>query len=92
MPPIAIFVSEMSGRWFLGFWLCSLPLLALSPLLGVNPLPASGVAGGWFGEHYGWRPVFLLRGIFGIVYAALLFGVLRGSGAERERFPQWYGD
>src|SRR5260221_10687376 len=48
MPPIAIFVSEMAGRWFLGFWLCSLPLLALTPFLGVDPLPASGATGGWF--------------------------------------------
>jgi ABC-2 type transport system permease protein len=48
LPPIAIFTFEMLGRWFVGFWLCSLPLLALSPLLGVNPFPASGAAAAWF--------------------------------------------
>lgn len=42
------FAAEMVGRWALGFALFSLPLLLCAPLLGVNPLPASPVAGGLF--------------------------------------------
>jgi ABC-2 type transport system permease protein len=38
------FSAQMAGRWVFGFCLFSLPLLLLSPLLGVNPLPASGAA------------------------------------------------
>jgi ABC-2 type transport system permease protein len=34
------FVGEMAGRWWLGVVLCSIPLLLLSPALGVDPLPA----------------------------------------------------
>jgi ABC-2 type transport system permease protein len=45
---VSQFVSQMVGRWFLGFGLLSLPLLLLSPLLGVNPLPASLSAAGLF--------------------------------------------
>ena len=39
------FTAEMMGPIVLGSALFSLPLLALSPLLGVDPLPASGGAG-----------------------------------------------
>lgn len=49
--PIGLFAQfavEMVGRWMFGFCLFSLPLLLLSPLLGVHPLPASPIAGGLF--------------------------------------------
>ncbi len=40
-----------------------------------------GVAGGWIGEHYGWRPAFTVLGILGVAYAmAALLGL-------RERPP-----
>jgi len=42
------FASEAFGKWILGFCMFSLPLLAFSPLLGVNPLPESAEAGGLF--------------------------------------------
>jgi ABC-type uncharacterized transport system permease subunit len=42
------FAAEMVGRWCPGFCLFSVPLLFLSPLLGVDPSPASPAAGGWF--------------------------------------------
>lgn len=38
------FAAEMVGRWWLGALACSLPLLALAPLLGVDPRPASPLA------------------------------------------------
>ena len=42
------FAAESFGGWGLGLCLFSLPLLQFAPLLGVNPLPASGAAGGLF--------------------------------------------
>jgi ABC-2 type transport system permease protein len=42
------FVAETFGHWIVGFCCFSLPLLALAPLLGVNPLPASPSAALWF--------------------------------------------
>jgi ABC-2 type transport system permease protein len=42
------FVAETSGQWLIRFGCFSLPLLALAPLLGVNPLPASPSAALWF--------------------------------------------
>lgn len=42
---VGIFAAEMVGRWLTGVALFSLPLLALSPLLGVDPRPASAAAG-----------------------------------------------
>jgi ABC-2 type transport system permease protein len=38
------FAAEMVGRWGLGLALCSLPLLLLAPLVGVDPRPASPAA------------------------------------------------
>ena len=43
-----IFTSEMVGRWLFGFCAFSLPLLAAAPLLGVDPTPASPLAGALF--------------------------------------------
>src|SRR5918911_3868068 len=37
--------AEMLGRWVVHFALFSAPLLALAPLLGVDPRPASASAG-----------------------------------------------
>jgi ABC-2 type transport system permease protein len=38
------YAAPMVGRWGVDFALFSLPLLLLAPLLGVDPLPASGTA------------------------------------------------
>lgn len=38
-----------------------------------------GTLGGWMGEHYGWRPVFLVLGGAGISYFPLLWWFLRGT-------------
>ncbi len=51
LKPIGVFgqfAAEMCGRWVFGFGAFSLPLLLCAPLLGVNPLPASPMAGGLF--------------------------------------------
>jgi ABC-2 type transport system permease protein len=45
---VAHYVSDMCGRWIVGFILFSVPLLLVAPLLGVNPLPASPVAAALF--------------------------------------------
>lgn len=45
---VSQFTSEMVGEWLWGFLFFSLPLLALSPLLGVHPLPASLSLALWF--------------------------------------------
>jgi MFS family permease len=36
-----------------------------------------GVAGGWIGEHYGWRPAFTFLGIVGVAYAMVALLGLR---------------
>jgi MFS family permease len=36
-----------------------------------------GVLGGWMGEHYGWRPLFLMLGAVGIGYFFVLYPLLR---------------
>jgi ABC-2 type transport system permease protein len=40
--------AEMAGTWVVDFVLCSMPLLAIAPLLGVDPRPASPIAGALF--------------------------------------------
>jgi ABC-type uncharacterized transport system permease subunit len=42
MPIVTQYAAEMVGEWALPMLLVSLPLLLLAPLLGVDPLPASG--------------------------------------------------
>jgi ABC-type uncharacterized transport system permease subunit len=42
------FAAEMLGKWAIDFVTFSLPLLLLSPLLGVDPRPVSPLAGGLF--------------------------------------------
>jgi len=42
------FAAEMAGRWMVNFTLCSLPLLLLAPLFGIDPRPANGAAGFFF--------------------------------------------
>ena len=37
--------AELAGRWSFGLIAFTLPLLAVAPLLGVSPLPASAVGG-----------------------------------------------
>jgi ABC-type uncharacterized transport system permease subunit len=51
LKPIGVFgqfAAEMCGRWMFGFGAFSLPLLLCAPLLGVDPRPASTLAGGLF--------------------------------------------
>ena len=48
MGTVAQFAAETFGRWWFSFSAFSVPLLLCSPLLGVNPLPASAAAAGWF--------------------------------------------
>jgi MFS transporter, Spinster family, sphingosine-1-phosphate transporter len=38
-----------------------------------------GVAGGWIGQQHGWRSVFTYMGAAGILYSAVLTGLLRQS-------------
>src|SRR5262245_34300289 len=42
------FAAEMAGRWSVNFLLFSIPLLAIAPVLGVDPRPVSPPAGGLF--------------------------------------------
>jgi ABC-type uncharacterized transport system permease subunit len=42
------FTAEASGKWIFEFCVFSIPLLLLSPFLGVQPLPASLTAAGFF--------------------------------------------
>ena len=39
----------------------------------------AGVGGGWIGEHYGWRPIFILLGSIGMVYCLFVILGLRES-------------
>jgi MFS family permease len=41
-----------------------------------------GVAGGWIGEHYGWRPAFTFLGILGVAYALVALLGLREKQAN----------
>jgi MFS transporter, Spinster family, sphingosine-1-phosphate transporter len=44
-----------------------------------------GAGGGWMGEHHGWRSAFIVLGIAGVAYTAILLLVLRGrSNGRRE--------
>lgn len=42
-----------------------------------------GLGGGWIGEHYGWRPVFLLLGGAGLIYGAIVMLGLREHSEPR---------
>ncbi len=42
-----------------------------------------GAAGGWMGEHYGWRVVFLILGVAGVAYFPILWLFLRRSKTIR---------
>jgi MFS family permease len=47
-----------------------------------------GAGGGWMGEHYGWRSAFIVLGIAGVAYTAVVVSVLRGERtARREESP-----
>lgn len=48
MPLATQFAAEMIGDWAVPFLLVSVPLLVLSPVLGVDALPASGLRLGLF--------------------------------------------
>jgi ABC-2 type transport system permease protein len=48
MGTVEQFVAEACGRWLFSFCAFSIPLVALSPLLGVDPLPASWRAAALF--------------------------------------------
>ncbi len=45
MPLAGIVTAEMFGKWRVGFWTVTVPLLLVCPLLGISPLPASVLAG-----------------------------------------------
>jgi ABC-2 type transport system permease protein len=45
MTAVEHYAADMAGRWLFGLGLVSLPLLLCAPLIGVNPLPASPLAG-----------------------------------------------
>jgi ABC-type uncharacterized transport system permease subunit len=70
------FSALMAGRWLLGLCLFSAPLLLVSQLLGVNPLPVNGAAGVLFVLS------LLLTAVAGValdfIFAALLV-YLEGS-------------
>lgn len=42
-----------------------------------------GVAGGWMGEHHGWRSPFILLGLIGLVYAVVLARGIRNDGRTK---------
>ena len=43
-----------------------------------------GMGGGWMGDRYGWRAAFLILGLTGVLYAAVLvFGLKEAPGAQR---------
>lgn len=48
MTMVEHYAADMWGRWLVGLGFFSLPLVLLSPLLGVHPLPASPLAGALF--------------------------------------------
>ncbi len=45
LPLAGIVTAEMVGKWRVGFWTVTVPLLLICPLLGISPLPASVLAG-----------------------------------------------
>jgi ABC-2 type transport system permease protein len=61
--------AEMAGRWWLGLALCSLPLLALAPLGGVDPRPAGPLALALF------VPSLLLAVVVGLALEFLVGGL-----------------
>lgn len=100
------FAAEMAGRWIIGFVFFSLPLLAISPLLGVDPRPANAIAAGLFAASLalGIGVGLAIELIFAAAQIALslpswLAGALRGalaslfSGAllPLAVFPAWAG-
>jgi MFS family permease len=42
-----------------------------------------GAGGGWMGDHYGWRSSFVVLGIAGVAYTAVVVFVIRGGRAGR---------
>jgi ABC-2 type transport system permease protein len=48
LPVVAQIMAETAGRWIPSLLLYSLPMLVLSPLLGIHPLPASTMQGSLF--------------------------------------------
>jgi MFS family permease len=51
-------------------------------MTGISVGSGLGGLGGWLAERYGWSYAFTLFGIIGIVYAALIFFVLRDAPRE----------
>jgi MFS family permease len=45
---------------------------------------AGGMGGGWVGEHYGWRPVFVMLGAAGVAYSLFALWAVR-ENADRQR-------
>jgi MFS family permease len=51
-------------------------------------LVLGGVAGGWIGEQYGWRPAFTFLGILGVAYAMVALLALRERPANAPPFAE----
>lgn len=47
-------------------------------------LVLGGAWGGWMGEHSGWRAVFWVLGIAGVIYLAIVVATLRGTAGPGE--------
>ena len=43
-----------------------------------------GFSGGYFGQRYGWRPVFVVLGVVGLTYTVWLLSVMRTPERSRE--------
>ncbi len=44
---------------------------------------AGGMGAGWIGEYYGWRPVFLLLGVAGVIYGLVVMLGLRENANQQ---------
>lgn len=71
------FAAESLGRWSVGFVVFSLPLLLIAPLLGVDPRPASPLAGAIFVVSLGLAVVvgLAIEFIFGGLVIAMQQGI-----------------
>ncbi|HZQ51847.1 MAG TPA: MFS transporter [Bryobacteraceae bacterium] len=47
-----------------------------------------GIGGGWMGSQFGWRSAFLILGIIGVAYGAVLFFGLKESTSKKDDRPR----
>lgn len=50
-----------------------------------------GGGGGWLGEHYGWRAAFVMLGVIGVAYIAVLVPFLSGHRGTASAAPVRFG-